>query len=180
MNCPFRLCGERRASSLSSARADLDMDSHLHSRYGAGIAASLVAETAFILMVMMVSWMRGMDPWMVTRVPGAFVLGPAAATPPGFAPTDVAVGLAMHLVLAIIVGALYAALLPRTGLSPIAGGLVTAAILYTLGFWALPLLFPGWLAPFWLPPTGRALQAVAHAVYGTVFGWTYGRLARRA
>jgi hypothetical protein len=49
-------------------------------------------------------------------------------------------------------------------------------VLYLLGFWALPLLFPVWLSPFWLPPMGRALQAVAHAVYGVVFGVAYRRL----
>ena len=145
--------------------------------YQAGIAASLIAEAAFIMMVMMVAWARSKDPWMVTRVPASFLLGPDAVQPPGFVPGDVAIGLAMHLALGIIVGIIYAALLPRLGLSPLVGGLVTAAVLYGLGFWLLPQLFPEWLAPFWLPPTGRALQAVAHVFYGLVFGIAYRRLA---
>ncbi|MBW3570503.1 MAG: hypothetical protein KY467_05310 [Gemmatimonadetes bacterium] len=137
-----------------------------------------MAEAVFMMMVAMVSWLRGMDPWMVTRVPATFLLGPGAVEPPGFVPVDVMVGMGMHLALGILVGVLYAVLLPRTGLSPVAGGLVTGAILYGLGFWALPLLFPAWLAPFWLDPTGRALQAVAHAFYGWVLGVAYTRLAR--
>ena len=145
--------------------------------YQAGIAASLIAETAFILMVMMVAWVRDQDPWMVTRVPASFLLGPDAVQPPGFIPGDVAIGLAMHLLMGILVGIIYAALLPRLGVSPPAGGLVTAAVLYGLGFWMLPQLFPQWLAPFWLPPTGRALQAVAHVFYGIVFGLAYRRAA---
>lgn len=128
-------------------------------------------------MVAMVSWLRGMDPWMVTRVPGSFFLGPAAVQPPGFVPWDVLIGLLMHLSLGILVGLIYTALLPRVGVSPVAGGLIAGAMLYVLGFWLLPLLFPVWLAPFWLPPMGKILQAVAHAVYGVVFGLAYRRLA---
>jgi hypothetical protein len=143
--------------------------------YSAGMAASLVAEAVFIATVAMVSWVRGMDPWMVTRVPASFLLGPEAVQPPGFVAGDVLLGMLMHLAMAIVVGLIYAALLPRLGLSPVAGALITAAVLYAFGFWLLPLLFPVWLAPFWLPPMGRMLQAVAHVVYGVVFGLVYRR-----
>lgn len=146
--------------------------------YRAGVVASLVAEAVFIAMVMMVSWVRGMDPWMVTRVPASFLLGPDAVQPPGFVAGDVLLGMLMHLLMAIAVGLIYAALLPRLGPSPVVGGLITAAVLYGMGFWVLPLLFPVWLAPFWLPPVGKMLQAVAHVVYGVVFGLVY-RRARR-
>lgn len=143
--------------------------------YSAGVVASLVAEAVFIAMVAMVSWVRGMDPWIVTRVPASFLLGPDAVHPPGFVAGDVLLGMLMHLAMGILVGLIYAALLPRLGLSPVAGGLITAAVLYAMGFWLLPLLFPVWLAPFWLPPAGKMLQAVAHAVYGMVFGLVYRR-----
>lgn len=146
--------------------------------YSAGVVASLIAEAVFIGMVALVSWVRGMDPWMVARVPASFLLGPGAIQPPGFVPGDVLLGMLMHLGMGILVGLIYAALLPRLGMSPIAGGLITAALLYAMGFWLLPLLFPVWLAPFWLPPTDKLLQAVAHAVYGVVFGIAYTRLCR--
>ena len=147
-------------------------------RYGAGVAASLTAEAVFIGMVAMVALLRGMDRWQVTRMPGAFVLGPSAVEPTGLVVPDIVIGLLMHLWLGVLVGLVYAALLPQLGLSPLAGGLITAAVLYGLGFWALPLLFPSWLAPFWLPPLGRMLQAAAHLVYGVVFGLSYRRFAR--
>lgn len=102
-------------------------------------------------------------------------MGPDAIQRPGFVLEDVGAGMAMHFLLAVIVGVIYTALLRRIGVSPISGGLITAAVLYLLGFWALPLAFPTWLAPFWLPPTGRALQAAAHGAYGVVFGFAYGR-----
>lgn len=140
------------------------------------MGASLIAEAVFTVMVAMVSMMRGMDPWRVVRMPASFVLGPSAVDPPGLVPGDVLIGLSMHLWLGIAVGLTYALLLPRLGVSPLLGGLIAGAVLYGMGFWALPLLFPTWLSPFWLPPTGRVLQAAAHVVYGVVFGLTYRRL----
>lgn len=142
------------------------------------MVASLTAEAVFMIMVAGVALMRGKDPWMVARVPASFLLGTDAVQPPGFVTDEVAVGLVMHLVLGVLVGVLYAALLPRLGVSPLVGGLITGAVLYLFGFWILPLLFPVWLAPFWLPATGKLLQAIAHAVYGLVFGWVYRGLVR--
>ncbi|HEV2149697.1 MAG TPA: hypothetical protein VGR37_20015 [Longimicrobiaceae bacterium] len=147
-------------------------------RYAAGVGASLVAEVVFIAVEAIVSLVRGMDPWMAARMPGALALGPGAVQPPGFVPGDVAVGLLTHLGLGIVVGLVYAALLPRLGISPLVGGLIAGAVLYGLGFWLLPLLFPAWLAPFWVPPVEKGVQAATHAVYGVVFGWAYRRLAR--
>jgi hypothetical protein len=156
----------------------LEMERRIRPHYLAGVAASLAAEVVFIAMVMMVSWLRGKDPWMVTRMPGSFVLGPDAVRPPGFEPGDVLIGMLAHLLLGVLVGLIYAALRPRLGVSPVAGGLITGGILYALGFWILPVLFPGWLSPFWLPPTEKVLQVVAHAVYGWVFGMAFARFAR--
>jgi hypothetical protein len=147
-------------------------------RYRAGVYASLIAEAVFIALVAMVSLLRGMDPWTVTRGPAAFLIGPEAVQPPGFVANDVALGMLMHLILAVIVGLAYAILLPRLRLRPVAAGLITGGILYLLGFWLLPLAFPHWLAPFWLPPTGKLVEAAAHALYGIVFGLSYARLTR--
>jgi hypothetical protein len=148
----------------------------LRPAYRAGVVASLIAEAVFILLAAMVSLLRGMDPWMVARMPGSFVLGLEAVQRPGFVPGDVLMGLLMHLGLGILVGVIYAALLPRLGISPVAGGLIAGAVLYILGFWVLPLLFPTWLAPFWLPPLEKALEAVTHVIYGVVFGYAYQRM----
>lgn len=126
-------------------------------------------------MVALASAFRGMDPWKVMRMPGAFVLGPDAVNPPGLVLDEVVVGLLMHLWLGILVGLAYAALLPRLRVSPVQGGLIAGALLYGLGFWLLPHLFPAWLAPFWLPAVDRALQAAAHAVYGASFGVAFQR-----
>ncbi len=150
----------------------------IHTRTGAGIAAALIAELAFMVMVAIVSLLRGMDPWMVVRVPASFLIGPDAVAPQGFVPGDVLLGLGMHAAMAVVVGILYARLLPRLGVSAVTGGIIAAAVLYVLGFWLLPLLFPVWLAPFWLPPMGKALQAMAHLTYGVVFGLFYRWLSR--
>lgn len=103
-------------------------------RYAAGIGAALVAEAVFIVMVALISKLRGTDPWMVVRIPASLLLGPEAVRPPGFAAGDLLAGLATHALLSTLAGAIYAALLPRLRLSPVAGGLVTATVLYLLGF----------------------------------------------
>lgn len=149
-----------------------------HRNYAAGVGASLIAEAVFIAMVALVSAVRGMDPWMVTRMPASFLYGPAAVQPPGYVAGDVIAGLLMHLMMGIVAGLLYAALLPRLRLNPVTGGVVTGMVLYVLGFWVLPLLFPHRLAPFWLPATEKLLQAGSHLIYGIVFGVAFRAIAR--
>jgi hypothetical protein len=131
-------------------------------------------------MVALVAALRDQDPWKVVRVPASFLIGPDATRPAGFVTGDVVLGLLMHLSFAVVVGVLYARLLPVLGLSPLAGGLVAGGLLYGFGFWLLPELFPGRLEPFRLPPAGKVLQAVAHLVYGVVLGFAYRALTDRA
>lgn len=147
--------------------------------YGDGIVAALFAEAAFLLMMTAAALLMGMDAWQPSRMAGALVLGPAAMVPAGFDAGDVLTGLGMHAGMAVLVGLLYALLLPRLRLSPIAGGILTGMLLYLFGFWVLPLLFPEWLAPFWVPTSGKILQAVTHTFYGVVFGWVYARRVQR-
>lgn len=126
--------------------------------------------------VAVVSLARGKDPWAVVRMPATFLVGPAAVEPPGLVAGDVLLGVLGHLWMGVLIGLIFAALLPRLGISPITGGLITGAVLYVLGFWVLPLLFPQWLAPFWLPPADKVLEAVTHGLYGLVFGISFKRL----
>ncbi len=151
------------------------MNSRGRPHYSAGVRASLIAEVVFIAMVMMVSWVRGKDPWKVVRMPASFAVGPDAIRPPGFEPGDVLIGLLWHLWLSVLVGIIFAVLRPRLGVTPVVGGLITGGILYAVGFWILPLSFPQWLSPFWLAPDEKALQAVAHVIYGWIFGWAFAR-----
>ena len=141
--------------------------------YPTGVAASLMAEAGFLFLAVAAMWLQGKSPWMPPRMPATLIVGPQALYPSGFVPHDIVLGLLMHLWLAVLVGVLYAALRPRLGVSPVVGGLITAGILYALGFWVLPALFPEWLASFRLPPDGRILQAILHGLYGLLFGWTF-------
>jgi hypothetical protein len=145
--------------------------------FRAGVLAALAAEAVFVIMVAGSAWLRGIGPWRVFRMPASFVVGPEAVQPSGFAPGDILLS-ALHVLLSILVGLLYAFLLPRLGLSPLAGGLLAGLLLYLLGFWPLPLVLKDWLAPFWLPPVGRALQLVAHIVYGAALGASFRRLVQ--
>lgn len=147
-------------------------------RYGAGIGASLVAETVFILSTMAVLAVMGRGLWTVVRIPAVLVVGPEAMQPPGWVPGDVLLGGVMHAGMAILVGMVFAVLWPRIGVSAVAGGFITAAVLYLLGFLLFPAIFPEWLAPFRVSPVMHSVQIAMHAIYGLVFGWSYRWMAR--
>ncbi len=144
-------------------------------RYAAGITASLIAEAVFIALNMPILAVMGKDVWAVARMPGSLVAGPSVMEPPGFVPADVLLGLGMHVALGILVGVVYAVLLPRLGVSPTVGGLIAGAVLYLLGFVLLPAVFPDWLAPFRVPPLMHMIEIITHAVYGVVFGLAFRR-----
>lgn len=146
-------------------------------RYAAGITASLIAEAVFIAVNMPILAAMGKDVWAVARMPGSLVAGPSVMEPPGLVPADVLLGLGMHAALGVLVGLVYAALLPRLGVSPITAGLIAGAVLYLFGFLILPAVFPGWLAPFRVPPLMHVIEIITHAVYGVVFGLAFRRLA---
>ncbi|AFZ69302.1 hypothetical protein [Deinococcus peraridilitoris] len=146
-------------------------------RYTAGLLASLSAETAFILINALASALQGNSPWMVVRVPAVFMVGPDALEPAGFAGNDVLLGLFLHLVMSAAVGLVFAWLSAHLTISPVALGLVTAAVLFFFGFWLLPTLFPLWLSPFALSPKGMLVQTATHVVYGVVFGAAYRQLS---
>lgn len=148
--------------------------------YRAGITASLVAETAFVGLMMGLMAARGKDPWKITRASASLVFGPEVAEPSGFVPADVARGLTMHVTYSVIAGALYTALLPRLRLSPVQGGLVTGAVLYALGSYILPAALGDWVEPMKKSPKEKAMTALTHAFYGVVFGLAYQQLIRRS
>ena len=141
--------------------------------YGSGIAASLGAEVVFMAIMMGLSKAQGKDPWHITRAPASLVMGPAATHPPGFYAPDVTRGLAMHAILSVLVGAAYVELLKRSNLSPVAGGVITGEVLYTLGTYILPNVFPRWLSPMAKSKKERVVAAGTHALYGITFGLFY-------
>lgn len=148
-------------------------------RYARAVAASLVAETVFVAATMAMAQLRGKDPWHVTRASASLVFGPAVASPPGFVRGDVARGLAAHVMYSVVAGGIYGALLPRLRLTPVQGGLVAGGVLYLLGSYLLPDVLGEWVAPMRKSPEEKAMAAVMHAVYGVVFGLTYGVLTER-
>ncbi len=157
-----------------------DAATHRRIRYGAGIGASLVAETAFVLSTMSLLAVMGRDVWAVVRLPAVLAWGPKVTRPHGWVLEDVLLGAAMHAGLAILVGICYAVLLPRLAVSAVIGGLMAGAALYVLGFLVLPAVFPEWLAPFRVSPVMHLAQIAMHAGYGFVFGWSYRRTADRS
>lgn len=155
---------DRKASGRQKARHG----------YASAIAASLGAEVVFVGVTMGLSQLQGKDPWHITRAPASLLVGPAATHPAGFHASDVALGLAMHLVLGVLVGVAYAELLRRFPLPPVVAGLLAGGLLYTLGTYVLPELFPYWFSPMEKGPRERGMAAATHALYGLAFGLLYG------
>lgn len=149
-------------------------------RVRAGVYAALSAEAVFVGVVAAMSFLAGRDPWKVAKVPAAFLIGPAATRPEGFAAGDILLGLLMHLLFAALIGVLYGLLLRPLRLSPLTGGLLAGGLLYLFGFWLLPALFPEWLEPFRLPVAGKVMQALAHLIYGFALGLFFARQSNRA
>jgi hypothetical protein len=148
--------------------------------YGAGVAATLVAEAAFVALTMGLIKARGKDPWEPTRASASLVFGPKVARPPGFVPGDVARGLSMHVTYSLIAGVIYAALLPRLRLSPVRGGLITGEVLYSLGSVILPATLGEWVEPMKKSPKENAVQVLTHAFYGVILGAVYDNLTQRS
>lgn len=168
--------GARAQRTIENWKEALKEGLNDHPPLLAGVYAALAAEVVFIAVVFAMSLFAGLDPWRVFKMPASFLIGPAATSPEGFVSGDVFLGLLMHLLLASVVGVLYALLLGPLQLSPMAGGLLAAGLLYMFGFWLLPALFPDWLEPFRLPVAGKVMQAIAHLIYGVTFGLFFARL----
>jgi hypothetical protein len=147
--------------------------------YGSAVAASLIAEGAFVALTMGLMAARGNDPWKPTRASASLVFGPEVARPAGFVPGGVALGLGMHVAYSVVAGGAYAALRPRLGLSPVPAGLVTGGVVYALGSFIVPAALGSWVEPMKKSKKEKGMAALTHAFYGVVFGLANDRLSRR-
>jgi hypothetical protein len=145
-----------------------------------GALGGIVAGIVFALFEMVVSaLMIGGDAFfMPLRMIGAIALGPAALDPgysllaAGFA------GVLVHVVLAVIYGAVFAALFGglRSAATDIALGAGFGLALWLGNFYVIaPLAYP------WFLEANPVVQAIAHVVFfGAVLGWYMWMARRRA
>lgn len=145
-----------------------------------GAIGGIVAGVIFAAFEMMASAaMMGPEAFfMPLRMIGAIVLGPAALEPTynlwgaGFA------GLIVHMVLAVIYGAVFALIFGglRSPAVDIAVGAAYGLALWLINFYVIaPAMFP------WFTEANPMIQFIAHVVFfGAVLGWYMWWARRRA
>lgn len=147
---------------------------------GAALAAGLVAGAA--LMVIELAWAAsiGGDPWRVSRLVAALVLGPGILEGSGFALGVVAVALLTHYLLGVLFGLVLAYVIAGFNYDDDRGagmmqviGAVFGMALYLLNFHGLGFVFP------WLAELRGWATFVAHLVFGIAAAFTYWKLERQ-
>ena len=138
-----------------------------------GALAGLVGGAAMASAAGLLAEAYGYDGWFQLKVIASLVLGPSAIGSAGFALIPVLIGLAIHLVVAALLGALFGIVtrrilrLPSDFGMPAVTGLVFGLMLWLGAYMVLPALAPqlmGIYAPAFI---------IQHIVYGTVTGLVY-------
>jgi hypothetical protein len=143
----------------------------------AGLIAGLAMGAAALLIG--VAYDQGADPWAPVKSIAGLVYPAAVVAQPGFVAGPVLAGTAIHLIVAMVLGAVFAVLyrgvlrLPfQLGIPWLMGGVYGIAI-WTLSLVLLPLISPV------MANAGKPAFMVAHVVYGVVLGLAYEALHPR-
>jgi hypothetical protein len=141
-------------------------------RLTAGTVGGLLGGTLMAAFSMSVSMLQGPGMWMPVKLIGGVVLGSRAVNRPGsFDVRPILMGLAVHAVVSVILGILFALLSSR--LPPVT--LILYGVVYALVIWlvALFLVLPV-VDPLLVNNTNPALFALSHMMYGLSLGWWIG------
>ena len=141
-----------------------------------GAQAGFAGGIAMILSAALLAGVKGYDIWFQLKSIAGLVLGPSAIAQTGFVAGPVLLGLALHLALAALLGAIFAIGM-RQGLRlpsdfgvPVVAGLVFGLLIWLGAFLALPAVLPQLIAVY------APAFIIQHIVYGTVTGLVYGLL----
>ena len=138
--------------------------------WNAAIWGGVIAGAAFMMLEMiLVATVGGESPWGPPRMIAAIVLGKAVLPPPAtFDFAIVLAAMAVHFVLSIGLGVLFATIASRmtTGTAIIAGAIFGIAI-YIVNFYGFTVLFP------WFAMARNWMSIFSHAVFGIVLAWAY-------
>lgn len=150
--------------------------------WAAGILAGLIAGAVFIVMEMaLVALVGGDSPWAPPRMIAAIVLGSGVLPPPTtFDLTIFVVAMAIHFVLAIVLGLVFALIAHRLSVNyswwsmPVAllAGAIFGLAIYAINFYGLTTVFP------WFAMARNAISIVSHVAFGVVLAGSYQALAR--
>jgi hypothetical protein len=138
-----------------------------------GALAGLVGGVAMMLSAALLAGAKGHDIWFQLKAIGSLALGSSALAPAGFAAGPVLLGLAIHLAVAALLGALFGIVtrrvlqLPSDFGMPAVSGLVFGLLIWLVAYFIMPGLSPALMAVY------APALIIQHIVYGTVTGLVY-------
>ncbi len=155
------------------------MESRRWLAFGAGFG--LLAGIVFATFEMVAARMMGDGFWMPLRMIGAIILGEQALEPSYSLAQAATVGMALHLALSTLYGAVFGAAVAIAPALRTLGTLVVSGTLYGLALWLVNFYVIAPTAFEWFQDASPAVQFVAHAFfYGALLGVSLGAVRRAA
>jgi len=140
----------------------------------AGALAGLIAGAVFMMMEMGLVAMAGDSPWGPPRMIAAIVMGEGVLPPPAtFDLMILMAAMAVHFMLSIVIGVVFALVARRFGLvMAVVAGAVVGLGLYVVNFYGFTAIFP------WFAMARNTISIVSHVAFGVVLGLSYRMLAK--
>ncbi len=140
----------------------------------AGALAGLIAGAVFMMMEMGLVAMAGDSPWGPPRMIAAIVMGEGVLPPPAtFDLMILMAAMAVHFMLSIVIGVVFALVARRFGLvMAVVAGAVVGLGLYVVNFYGFTAIFP------WFAMARNMISIVSHIAFGVVLGLSYRMLAK--
>ena len=144
----------------------------------AAVWAGIIAGVVFMMLEMvLVETVGGGSPWGPPRMIAAIGMGKDVLPPPATFDLGVMiVAMAIHFVLAILLGMILGLIVSRRKLglmASIGAGAIFGLAVYLVNFYGLTALFP------WFAMARTPITLLTHVIFGTVLGWSYHALAVR-
>jgi RNA polymerase sigma-70 factor (ECF subfamily) len=138
-----------------------------------GAIAGLAGGLAMMVAGLLLSLVRGQSIWLPLRCIAALVLGTTAMTDTGFRMAPVAVGMAIHLLTAVMLGILFRLVCQRIGHPPTRAGVpLLVGLAYGLLLWLIAIVCIVPRLDTWLAEIAPLTFFLQHLVYGSVLGLT--------
>ena len=144
----------------------------------AAIWAGIIAGVVFMMLEMvLVATVGGGSPWGPPRMIAAIGMGKDVLPPPATFDLGVMIiAMAIHFVLAILLGMILGLIVSRWKLGLMASigvGAIFGLAVYLINFYGFTALFP------WFAMARTPITLLTHVMFGTVLGWSYHALAVR-
>lgn len=144
--------------------------------FGWGALAGLIGGIAMAMVGMIASLAMGAGLWAMPSMIAGIVLGPQAAMAGGAG--VVLIGFMLHMMLSVIYGLIYAAVVNGLTHEFWATGFIGGLLLWLVNFYVIGLVLPGAQAMAHQEPAWLAV--VTHLVFGGVSAWVAQAAAFRA